>query len=214
MPNNLQQASRRSQYESLVNQLDNFGTDPNNFEMVDPTNLLEAVVGGFVERVHANINAADNLTVTGKIADIEIKVVNDEVQVHAPSHLIYQSRGVNGAKKKLYNTPHKYDQLRPPVGPIKEWIKEKRIRLINNETYYGEAPFKEMTEDEKINAAAYAIREKIYQEGFKGHDLYEKEIPGLVDDLSETIADFAVQQITHHIDLINPETNRIILTKK
>ncbi len=53
----------------------------------------------------------------------------------------------------------------------------------------------------------------MHQEGFKGRDLYEKEIPQLIDDLSDALGDFVVQQFNQIID-INPKDgggNRIIL---
>ncbi|RZK12910.1 MAG: hypothetical protein EOO46_01360 [Flavobacterium sp.] len=147
--------------------------------MVDPTNLIEAVVGGFVERIQDNINAIDDFTVTGKIADIEIRTVDNEVQVTAPDYFIYQSRGVNGSVEQRYNTPHKYTNKLPPVQVFKDWIKNKSIRLERNEPYAQhtnpsyERPFKELTEEEQINKAAWGMATNVFKYGIKSKDLYE-----------------------------------------
>ena len=54
---------------------------------------------------------------------------------------------------------------------------------------------------------------KIYKDGIKPRDVYEKEIPGLIEALQKQIADFCVQYITNNID-VKPEAQRVITNNK
>ncbi len=193
MPN-FKQATKKSIHESKVQSLDNYGSSPDKF----------------VERVVNNIDSIPNFVTTGAINDISIEAKDGRVNVSAAKHIIYQDRGVNGAKKKLYDTPHAYTDKKPPVDVFKAWIKDKKIRLEDNEKYYGKSPFKELTEDEQITRAAWAMSTKVFNEGFKPRKIYSKEIPQLVEDLGEQVADFVAQQVVNFID-VKPNAKRQIL---
>lgn len=208
--NNLKKATKKSIYESKVQQLDQFGTDVGEFIKDETLNVIENIVGDFIIRVQDNILSQTNMITTGDIADITIKPENGAINVYANPHLIYQDRGVNGSKKKYYNTPHAYKDKMPPVSVFKEWIKRKNINLVDNENYRGEpSPFKDLTEEQKINSAAWGMAKTIYKEGFKPRNIYSKEIGQLVNDLQQEIADFCVQAITQSID-VKPSAKRII----
>lgn len=141
------------------------------------------------------------MNVTGGMAQIEIQAAGDHVNVLANNYLLYQDRGVNGSKIKLYDTPHSYTDKKPPVQPFIDWIKTKNIQ----------SPFKELTEEQKINNAAYAMREKVFQTGIKPRNIYSKEIPQLLEDLQNELADFAVQQLVQNID-VKENSKRIIIS--
>ena len=204
------QATKKAQFETKLDMLDSIGTSKESFEVVK-TNVIERILGEFVERVQNNIDRL-GLPVTGAISEISIQSDGDTINVVGNPHLIYQSRGVSGTKVKR-DTPHSYKDKRPPVQPIIDWIKNSKKITINESSFGGKEKFKDLTDDEKITRVAYAIREKIFQEGFEGKDIYEKEIPKLVEDLQKEISDFAVQYINQVIS-INPREgggNRIVL---
>jgi hypothetical protein len=208
---NFKQATKRSKYLANVDKLNQFGTSTNEF--VDTESVVEGILGDFVLRVQENINKEAGMVTTGSISEIEVKAENGQVNVYANPWLVYQDRGVNGAKKKLYNTPHAYTDKRPPVGVFKQWIKDKNIRLVNNEKYKGEAsPFKELTEDEQITKAAWGMATKVYNEGFKPRKIYSKEIPQLVDDLANELGDFMIQALNQVID-VKESAKRNIISK-
>lgn len=212
--NNLKAATKKSIQEAKVQQLDNFGTDVNEFLQTESLSLVEDIVGDFILRVQDNINNEEGMVTTGKISDISIEANGGTINVMGYPWLIYQDRGVNGAVKKLYNTPHAYTDKKPPVQVFKDLIKAKNIRLINNHKMKGkDSPFKELTEEQQINNAAWAFVNKVYKEGFKPRNIYSKEIPQLIDDLTKQIADFTVQSIVQAID-VKPSAKRIILPKK
>ena len=204
----IKQASKASMYRDNVKKLDKLGMSKSDFDS-EKLNLIETILSEFVEKVKGNIQAED-LNVTGQISDIKIQADGDDIVVTANPWLIYQSRGVSGTETK-YDTPHSYTDKRPPASVFKEWIIAKNIQLKDNPKYGGkESPFKELTEDERINRAAHAMAENKFKHGIKPRDIYEREIPGLVEALQEQIADFCVQYIVNNID-VKPEAQRVII---
>lgn len=221
--------SKAAAHRAKVQSLDSLGTDLDDFIVDNALTVYEQAIGNFIERVHKNINREKNMVTTGAINDISMKAEDGVINVYASPHLIYQSRGVNGAKKKLYDTPHSYKDKMPPVEVFKQWIKDKKIFLTPLNDKHREAdtrlsmkertedrPFKELTEEQLINKAAWGMAKKVYNEGFKPRDLYEKEIPKLVEDLANALGDFSVQQISQQIDIKPREGGgkRIILPQK
>jgi hypothetical protein len=213
MPNNLKQATKKSLNEANVAKLDNLGADIGEFIQEKGLTVIENVIGDFIERVHKNINETKGMVTTGKINDITMAAENGSVNVYAHKWLIYQDRGVNGSKNPQYNTPHKYTNKMPPVAVFKQWIKDKNIRLVNNHKYKGDdSPFKELTEEQQINNAAWGMATKVFREGFKPRNVYSKEIPKLIEDLSNEVGNFCVQAIVQYID-VKPDAQRVILPK-
>jgi len=211
MPQNLKGASKKAQYKANVAKLDSIGVDKVDF-YDEGLNIIEQACGDFIKRVLENINSAD-LVVTGSITDITLEPTETGVEIKAPAHLVYQSRGVSGTEQK-YDTPHSYKDKMPPVSVIREWIKTKGITYRDNEKYSGKkAPFKELTDDQKQNSAAWAIAKSIYKNGIEPKNLYENEIPQLVEDIQKAISEFALQFVEQKIN-INPREGgerRIVL---
>lgn len=208
MAEQFKKVTKKAIYESKVNQAGQLGTDINQFILVDGLSEIEKVIGDFITRVKTNIDNTPQMVTTGKISDIESKAEGGFINIYGSPHLIYQDRGVNGAVKKLYKTPHSYTDKMPPVQVFRDWIKRKGINTVNNPTYGDEAAFANLTEEQQINKVAWAMAKKVYKEGFKPRNIYSKEIPKLVDDLGELIANFTAQYIVQAID-VKPEARRI-----
>lgn len=191
MPKNLKQASKSALNKARVESLDSLGSNKADFIMEGELTGIEKVLGQFIERVKTNIEA-EGLNVTGKISDLSVEQEQDgSFVVLANPWLIFQDKGVNGAKQKLYNTPFSFKALRPPLQGFKDWIEARNIQTRNTKNQTFKAADKE--------SLAYAIREKVFQEGFKPRNVYSKEIPRLVDDLTRQIADFSVDRIKHKL---------------
>lgn len=209
MAKNLQQASKKAIHESKVSELDSLGSDMADFDEFS-LSAIEFIAGEFISRVLDNIDSED-MIISGKIADIQLQVEDNSVNIYAASHLIYQDRGVNGAKEKRYDTVHSYTDKMPPVEIFKNFIKQKNLSLRNNATYYGkESPFKGLSKEEQINQAAWGMAMNIFNYGFKPRNIYSKEIPKLVSDLEEQIPNFVMQQVSQQIN-VKPSAVRIIL---
>ncbi|MBN9295372.1 MAG: hypothetical protein J0I41_00105 [Filimonas sp.] len=169
----LAEAVKKTNVLSKLDQLDSFGTSKESYEGEDELSVIETVAGDFIKRVKANIQG-QNLISTGAIEDISIVRDEEGVKIYAPIHLVYQDRGVNGSKIQLYQTPYSFKTKKPPIEPFLEWIKKKGI------------------EDE---SAAYAIREKVFQEGISPKNIYTKEIPLLAEQIANHIAGFNANRI-------------------
>jgi hypothetical protein len=210
MADNFKKVTKKAIHQQKVESLDTLGQDLDQFLFQESFTVVESVLGDFVLRVQDNINKEEGMVTTGSISDIDIKAENGAVNVYANSWLLFQDRGVNGSVKKLYNTPHSYTDKKPPVQVFKDWIKRKNINLIRNEEFRGEpSPFKELTEEQMINKAAWGMATKVFQEGFKPRNIYSKEIPQLVEELQVEIADFTVQSIMQSIN-VKPSAKRVI----
>jgi hypothetical protein len=209
MAEQFNKVTKKAALEAKVNQAGQLGTDINQFIMVDKFSEVEKIFGEFVERVKKNIDSEKDMVVSGKISDIEVKAENGFVNVYGSPHLVYQDRGVNGTKKKLYNTPHSYTDKMPPVSVFENWIKRKGINTKDNPKYGDEAAFAELSEDKQIKKAAWAMAKKVFNEGFKPRNIYSKEIPKLVEDLSKVIANFVPQYLIQNID-VKPPAKRIV----
>lgn len=184
-----------------ISRLDSLGSEKIEFEEV--SDVIETTIGEFIDRVHQNIRT-ENAIVTGKIADIQIERTDQSITVTANPWLSYVDKGVNGSKAKLYDTPYSYKDKRPPVEPFKQWIAAKNIQLRDNAKYKGkESPVKHLTEEDQINNAAYAMREKVFQEGQAPGNVYTKEIPKLVEELEKEIADFCAEKFLNNITIQN-----------
>lgn len=208
---NLKGASKAAIQRSRVEQLDNFGSNPAEYVQVSVKNAFESAVGQFIERVHNNINSEKNFVTTGAISNITIQSSENQLDVYGSKHLIYQDRGVNGSVKKLYDTPHSYTDKRPPISVFEDWIRTKNIQLRDNERYYGDAsPFADLSDDQKIKSAAWAMSTKVFKEGFKPRYIYSKEIPQLIEDIKKNISTFTIQMINQVID-VKPSARRTII---
>jgi hypothetical protein len=191
MPKNLKEASKASK----LSKLDTLGKSKLEFDEGDKLDAIEIAAGKFIKRVQTNIEES-NMIVSGKISDITIQRKNDVIEVLGSPELVYQDKGVNGAIIKKYDTPFSFKNSRPPVQPFIEWIKRKNINLRNNEKYGGKgSEFKKLSKEEQIESAAYAIRESVYQKGFKPRKIYSKEIPKLIEDVKNEVSNYMVETI-------------------
>lgn len=183
---NLKGASKKAQMNSLIdNMISNAGTDKGDFRF--NMTILEEVVAEFIEWVKKDINAINDIMVTGSIQELTIRVNNmDEIEVLGLEHIIYQSRGVSGVQTK-HNTSHSYDKLKPPLAPIKQWIKDKQLITRNNSKFFDDPIFEDMDDEDKINQLAGAIRMNIYKHGYKGKGYWDKNVDRLRQELNNRV---------------------------
>ncbi|RZJ96052.1 MAG: hypothetical protein EOO46_25675, partial [Flavobacterium sp.] len=113
MPNNLSQASKLAQLDSL-------GSSKADFDMDGQLPVLSQIAGEFIKRVQNNIQSA-KLNATGKMSRIEIETLPDGINILAEKYLVYHDQGVSGTQRK-FNTPFAYTNKMPPIDKIKEWI--------------------------------------------------------------------------------------------
>ncbi|TWR26910.1 hypothetical protein FPZ42_07700 [Mucilaginibacter achroorhodeus] len=202
MATNSLSSARAQARQDALSQLDSLGSNRSSFEFQDVFSTMENDAAAFIERVKANIQSAD-MPVTGKIEDLKLQVTETSINIIGEAYLIYQDKGVKGAKSSTLapNSPFKYTDKMPPANVFEEYIKRKNINLRNEENYGGNpSPFDDMKGDDKaIKSASWAMAKKVYNEGFKPQDIFSKELPKLVEDLSKSVAGFTADLITSGI---------------
>ena len=206
----LKKATKKSIYDSKVNSIDNLGTNESEFDSI--LTSMETVATEFIQRVQSNITEF-GMSVTGKSSQLQIEVINDKnLIITAPASLFFVDEGVNG---RLNNVGSRfgYTLRRPPIEPIKEWIRARQLQSKRNRVFKSEADFAEMDEEEKITQMAWAISTKRYNEGVLGKDIMQKEIPKLVDDLVEELLNNAAGDVLSKLIIQTPETAKRASTR-
>jgi len=210
MAKNLNEASRAAANQAkadALNALDGIGSDRSLFGAV--LSPIEDAAAAFIERVKHNIES-QQMIVTGKIDELGIVANESGVQIYGQRHLKFQDKGVNGSVNKLYDTPYSYKDKPPPWQAFVEWINTKNIQLRNEEKYTRKTPagssFAALEGDDKdIEAAARAIAWKVFRDGLKPRNLYTKEIPQLIKDITTSIPGFLANNITEVINGLPPK---------
>jgi hypothetical protein len=192
MAQNLSQANAKA--------IDALGVAKSDF--TTELSVVESVCGAFIQRVKENINSIPNFVNSGKIENLTLESAGDEVHIKGSQHLLYQYRGVNGAKEKLYETPYSYGDKKPPMQVFLTWIQEKNIRMVDNPKYYGKAsPFKEVTEDKKQEQLAWMMVNSVFNKGIKPHPAikWDEEKEQLKKDLIAKAKGFVIQKLKTEI---------------
>jgi len=210
--NNRKQASGKAKQQLLIDSLDDIGSSRSDYD-TNVTDAIQIASLDFIERVKLNIQ--EEITpITGAIDDITLETYPNKVDIVINNHLLFQDKGVNGSEVKKYNTEFTYRDLRPPVAPFIQMIKDKNIQLRNEEFYRGDpSPFEELSEEKKIERVAWAISTHIYKNGFKPRNVYSKEIPQLETDLMSILGTITADTILSEIIITN-DGSRVKLKKK
>ncbi|MCC8409905.1 hypothetical protein LJ707_13285 [Mucilaginibacter sp. UR6-1] len=195
-------ASRQARADAL-SQLDNIGSTRSEFSNEEVFTAMESDVANFIQRVQQNINDA-GIANTGDIADLRMNVSNTGIEIIGKPYLIYQDKGVQGSvsNAKAPNSPFKYTDKKPPANSFKDYIKRKNLNLRNEEFYDSNAgsPFNNSEGDEAaINSIAFAMANSVYQTGLAPKNIFSKELPKLVDDVTKSVTNFAASFITSSI---------------
>lgn len=185
MADNLASASRASQFQNQIDQLGSLGTSTDEFEF-DLTSL-ESIVGDFISETKERIEKADIVT-SGRIEDLSMAFEDNKIYIKGSEHIYYVDRGTRGSETsdKAPDSPHFYSDKMPPPNVFAEWIARKNINLRNNEFFYGDpSPFEEMSEEEQIKRASFAMAKNRQKHGSKPVPIFEKFIPDFVEKLKE-----------------------------
>lgn len=197
--NNLKGASKKAQMNSLIdNMVAGAGVSKSSFTL--QLSMLEEIVAEFIQWVKDDINAIGDLLVTGSIQELSIKVNSlNEVQILGLEHTIFVSRGVNG-KLQDNNSVHGFTTLKPPVSPIIQWVKDRKLITKNADKFYDNVAFDRYDEDRQIQQLAFAIRENIYKYGYKSKgNFWDKNVDRLRQELKAQLSQAVGDQVKFHI---------------
>jgi hypothetical protein len=198
---NLKQATKKSIYENNVSKLDALGTGKGDYEPADVFSAAESVVADFIERVKTNLNSTD-MIVTGAIDDLSMEVTDTGINILGNPYLLYQDEGTKGTESsaKAPDSRFRYTTKMPPTQPFYDWISRKNLNLRNEEYMGGKpSPFEEFDEEKAKKKLAWAMAKTVYKEGFKPQPVFSREIPQLIDDLTDVLGAFTQDMITSSI---------------
>jgi len=189
----------KSLSEANAAALNSLGVNKSEFDTF--LSAAESACGNFIKRIKENISKIPDFVNTGKIENLTLESVGDEVHIMGSGHILWQNYGVNGAEVKLYDTPYTYRDKRPPVDVFLAYIQSKNIRLVNNPKYYGNpSAFKEHNQEKDQLSLAWAMATKVYKQGFKPRPIrWEEEKEKLKQDLKENAKGFFIQKLKTEI---------------
>lgn len=116
-----------------------------------------------------------------KSLDYDLKVMPNSFSMGflMEEYGVYQDKGVSGIKKK-YNTPHKYTTKQPPIKPILDWVRARRIRFRDEQGRFTKGNYKSI---------AFVIARSIKEKGIKPSLFFtkpfERAFKNLPDDVVE-----------------------------
>lgn len=90
----------------------------------------------------------------------------------------YVDKGVSGTQRK-FNTPFSYTTRRPPVAPLLEWVRARRLFLRDEKGRFSKGGQQRL---------AYLIRNKIFTQGMEPTKFYSQPFEQLFKRLPENIA--------------------------
>lgn len=185
--------------QSRLDALNSLGEDGTSFDSARVG--VEASCGEFIKRVQQNINEK-GLVDSGKMSDMTVQRVDSTIQIMGMEYIIYLDEGIQGAEdsSKAPNSPFKMTKM-PPSSVFKDWINSKNIKVRNTSAMgLGSSRDDDGIDDSDIDSAAYAMAVSRYKTGYEPQDIFQKEIPKLVDDCADEISDLYINILFENID--------------
>ena len=103
---------------------------------------------------------------------------------------VFQDKGVSGTKKK-YNTKFSYKNKMPPIKPLADWAKFRRIRLRNEKGQFAKGNYKTI---------GYFIARSIQKKGIKPSLFFTKPFERAFKDLPEDLIEAYGLDLDNFID--------------
>jgi len=175
---NLAQATRRSVQNANLNALDNFGSSIDDNKAASELSIIETLLGEFIKAIKTNLQNKD-MVVGGGIENITVEQSGTDFNILGPAYLAYQDKGVNGVGLNTYDTPYQYKDKKPPIQPIIDWVNARGLA----------------TDPKQAISIAYAIQNKLFNQGMQPRNVYSNEIPALATALAQHITGFTAKNI-------------------
>ena len=103
---------------------------------------------------------------------------------------VFQDKGVSGTEKK-YNTKFSYKNKMPPIKPLADWAKFRRIRLRNEKGQFAKGNYKTI---------GYFIARSIQKKGIKPSLFFTKPFERAFKDLPEDLIEAYGLDLDNFID--------------
>ena len=157
---------------------------------------VESALQRFAKHVVSRSRA--NLTRQGKNAskslydslDYEIKVSKNsfKLRILMEEYAMFQDRGVRGAdpsmvkngQQKAPLSPYRFKNKMPPLKPILDWVKLKKIRLRDEKGKFKKGSYK---------TVAFLVQRSIYAQGLKPSLFFTRPFIKAFDNLPDDIVE-------------------------
>ena len=103
---------------------------------------------------------------------------------------IYQDKGVSGTERK-FNTKFSYKNKMPPIKPLADWAKFRRIRLRNKKGQFSKGNY---------NTIGFLIARKIFKEGIKPSLFFTKPFENAFKNLPDELVNSFGLDVDKFID--------------
>jgi hypothetical protein len=115
--------------------------------------------------------------------DLKVNPNSFSLEFYMADYGQFVDQGVSGIKRK-YNTPFSYTNKKPPMQPLADWAKARRIRLRDEKGKYKKGNYKTI---------GFILQRSIYEKGIKPSLFFTKPFEKAFDNLpKELIKNFGL----------------------
>ena len=160
--------------------------------MLEIESALQRFAKHVVSRSRANLTKQDKRA-TGSLydsLDYEITVSKNsfKLRILMEQYAMFQDRGVRGADPSLVKngqqkaplSPYRFKNKMPPLKPILDWVKLKKIRLRDEKGKFKKGGYK---------TVAFLVQRSIYAQGLKPSLFFTKPFIKAFDNLPDDIVE-------------------------
>ena len=109
--------------------------------------------------------------------DLKVNPNSFSLEFYMADYGQFVDQGVSGIKRK-YNTPFSYTNKKPPMQPLADWAKAKRIRLRDEKGKYKKGNYKTI---------GFILQRSIYEKGIKPSLFFTKPFEKAFDNLPDDL---------------------------
>ena len=109
--------------------------------------------------------------------DLQVNPNSFSLEFYMADYGQFVDQGVSGIKKK-YNTPFSYTNKKPPMQPLADWAKARRIRLRDEKGKYKKGNYRTI---------GFILQRSIYEKGIKPSLFFTKPFEKAFDNLPDDL---------------------------
>lgn len=109
--------------------------------------------------------------------DLQVNPNSFSLEFYMADYGQFVDQGVSGIKRK-YNTPFSYTNKKPPMQPLADWAKARRIRLRDEKGKYKKGNYRTI---------GFILQRSIYEKGIKPSLFFTKPFQKAFDNLPDDL---------------------------
>ena len=109
--------------------------------------------------------------------DLQVNPNSFSLEFYMADYGQFVDQGVSGIKRK-YNTPFSYTNKKPPMQPLADWAKARRIRLRDEKGKYKKGNYRTI---------GFILQRSIYEKGIKPSLFFTKPFEKAFDNLPDDL---------------------------